>query len=68
METNQKLDAALLALQDDMLSTLQRWVRTPSVRGEAAPGAPFGKDVRRMLDTAMEDLTRLGFNPRNVDG
>ena len=68
MVTNQKLDAALEALHGDMLDTLRRWIQVPSVRGEAAEGAPFGMDVRRMLDTAMEDLCRLGMNPRNVDG
>lgn len=67
-KTNEKLDAALAALESDMIETLQRWIRVPSVRGTAAAGAPFGADVRRMLDTAIEDVRRLGMDPRDVDG
>ena len=69
MQYNEKLDAALAALEGDMVETLQRWVRVPSVRAErSAENAPFGADVRRALDTAMADLKRLGFEPRDVDG
>lgn len=69
MQYNEKLEAALAALKDDMVETLQRWVRVPSVRAErSAENAPFGADVRRVLDTAMADLKRLGFEPRDVDG
>ena len=69
MQYNEKLDAALAALEGDMVETLQRWVRVPSVRAEkSAENAPFGANVRRALDTAMADLKRLGFDPRDVDG
>ncbi len=69
MEINEKLDAALLALRQDMTDTLARWVRVPSVRAEkSAPNAPFGADVRRILDVAMADIARLGLTPRDVDG
>ena len=62
MQYNEKLDAALAALKGDMVETLQRWVRVPSVRAErSAENAPFGADVRRALDTAMADLKRLGI-------
>ena len=66
---NAKLDAALAALEGDMIETLQRWIRVPSVRAErSAPNAPFGAEVRRALDTAMADIARLGMEPRDVDG
>ena len=69
MEYNAKLDAALEALRPDMIETLQRWIRVPSVRAErSAENAPFGADVRRALDVALADLARLGMNPRDVDG
>ena len=69
MEYNAKLDAALEALQPDMIETLQRWIRVPSVRAErSADNAPFGAEVRRSLDVALEDLARLGMNPRDIDG
>ena len=69
MEFNAKLDAALEALREDMITTLQRWIRVPSVRAErSAPNAPFGADVRRALEVAMEDIARLGLKPRDIDG
>ena len=69
MEYNAKLDAALEALRGDMIETLQRWIRVPSVRAErSADNAPFGDDVRKSLEVAMEDIARLGMNPRDIDG
>ena len=69
MEYNAKLDAALEALRGDMIETLQRWIRVPSVRAErSADNAPFGDAVRKSLDVAMEDIARLGMNPRDIDG
>ncbi len=69
MEYNAKLDAALEALKPDMIETLQRWIRVPSVRAErSADNAPFGAEVRRALDTAMADVARLGMTPRDIDG
>ena len=68
-KTIAKLDAALEALHPDMIETLQRWIRIPSVRADrSADNAPFGAEVRRALDTAMEDIARLGMKPRDVDG
>ena len=69
MEYNAKLDEALEALRPDMIETLQRWIRVPSVRAErSAENAPFGAEVRRALDTALTDLERLGMRPRDIDG
>ena len=65
MQYNEKLDAELKALEGDMIETLQRWIRVPSVRAErSAENAPFGADVRRALDTAMADLKRSGHVSR----
>ena len=68
MEINERLDAALAARSKDMERTLAGWIKVPSVRGEAEENAPFGREVRRMLDTAMADIRRLGMTPRNIDG
>ncbi len=69
MEYNAKLDAAIAAMQGDMLNTLARWIKVPSVRADrSADNAPFGAEVRRALDTAMEDIRALGLEPRDVDG
>ena len=39
--------------RDAFTETLREWVRVPSVKGEAEENAPFGRDVRKMLDLAM---------------
>ena len=41
MQYNERLDAELKALEGDMIETLQRWIRVPSVRAErSADNAP----------------------------
>ena len=68
-KANPKLDAALEALRPDMIETLQRWIRIPSVKADkSADNAPFGAEIRRALETAMADIERLGMQPRDIDG
>lgn len=63
-----KLNAIIESMHDEMIDTLQKWIRIPSVKGEAAPGAPFGKEVRSMLDMALADCEQMGFKTQNFDG
>ena len=63
-----KLNAIIESMHDEMIDTLQKWIRVPSVKGEAAPGAPFGKEVRSMLDMALADCEQMGFKTQNFDG
>ena len=65
---NEQVSRLIDSYRDEFVSTLQAWIRVPSIKGEAAPGAPFGPEVRRMLDQAMETGGKLGFAPRDVDG
>ncbi len=44
-----------------MVNDLIELVRVKSLKGEAAPGAPYGKAVREALDTAGRQLERLGL-------
>ena len=64
----EKVFAYLDAHAEDYAAQLCRWVEVPSVKGEATPDAPFGKDVRRMLDMAMADAKAFGYETRNFDG
>ena len=52
----EKVFAYLDAHAKDYAAQLCRWVEVPSVKGEATPGAPFGKDVRRMLEAGADAL------------
>ena len=61
-----KLNAIIESMHDEMIDTLQKWIRVPSVKGEAAPGAPFGKEVRSMLDMALADCEQMGFRRRTL--
>ena len=54
--------------REEYTETLRRWIRTPSVKGKAAENAPFGTDIRKMLDTAMADARGMGFPVRDFDG
>ena len=65
---NQKVEALLNGYRDELIRMIQSWVRVPSVKGEPAEGAPFGAEVRRMLDLAMRDAEEMGFDVRGFDG
>ena len=54
--------------REDFTKMLQGWIRVPSVKGEAEENAPFGREVRNMLDLAMKDARDLGFVVRDFDG
>ena len=64
----QKIYELLESYREEYVETLRRWVQIPSVKAEAEPGAPFGRSVRNMLDTAMEDARNMGFSVRGFDG
>jgi succinyl-diaminopimelate desuccinylase len=55
-------------MEPQLIDMVERWIAVPSVKAEAAPGAPFGKEVRRMLDLAIADVEALGFSARDYDG
>lgn len=65
---NPKLDMAVEALRAQVIETLTRWMRIPSVEQEKEPGAPFGKPMKEMLELALSDAEALGFRVRNYDG
>lgn len=64
-----KLDAIVETYREDILETMKRWIAIPSVQApRAAENAPFGKETRRMLDTAMADASGMGFETKDFDG
>ena len=56
------------AMQDKLITCLQENLRIPSVQGDAAPGAPYGVEVRSSLDHVLNAARELGFRTENVDG
>ena len=63
-----KLIKRIEAMEPELIATLEKWIAIPSVKGEAAVGAPFGKEVRAMLDTALADAQAMDFKVRDIDG
>ena len=53
-------------LREEMTETLKRWIRIPSVKAAPQEGAPFGREVRRALDAALEDAAGMGFETRDI--
>ena len=64
----EQLNALLDSYREEYIRTLQEWIRVPSVRSEAETGAPFGKDVARMMDLAVRTAREMGFTVREFDG
>lgn len=55
-------------LRPEIIEKLVSWIRIPSVKADPLPGAPFGAEVRRALDKALDDAKALGFEVRDFDG
>ena len=65
----EQLDRIVEGYREELIANIQKWVSVPSVKGPAAgPDAPFGAEVRRMLDMALEDAKGFGFEVRDIDG
>ena len=64
----EKVNAWIDAHRQDYIDMLTRWVRIPSIKSEAEKDAPFGPELRRMLDTAAQDIRAFGFPVRVFDG
>ncbi len=65
---NEKVNALLDSWKEDYAGMLSRWLSVPSLKADPQDGAPFGPEVRRMLDMAMKDAADMGFDTRNFDG
>lgn len=61
---DEKITAWLDEHRDWCIAQLMELVRIPSVRGEAAPGAPFGAECQRALEASARLFERMGFPTR----
>ena len=63
------LDRIVDSYRDELVENIRKWIAIPSVQSApAGENAPFGKEVRRMLDTALADARSFGFEVRDIDG
>lgn len=63
-----KLMNIVEANKEDMIETLSQWIKIPSVKSEPAEGAPMGEDINNMLNKAIEDCEKMGFEVKNFGG
>ena len=61
------LNAKVLELKDDMIASIQQNMRIESVRGELAPGAPYGEGPKAALDDVLALGEKLGFRTGQAD-
>lgn len=64
----ENLDRIIESLKQPMTDTLAQWIRIPSVEAAKEEGAPFGRELRTMLDQAAATCKDLGFATKDVDG
>ena len=66
----QILNELIDSYQEDLIADLERLIRIPSVLdpSTAAKNAPFGKDVRDVLDEVISISEKLGFEVKDYDG
>lgn len=57
-----------MEISSEMIEEMKKVIRIPSVMADPEDGAPFGKNVRRCLDTFLEIGEEMGFRTRNIDG
>lgn len=63
-----EFDKIIEAQKEPMVRMLQEWIRIPSLKSDPEPGAPFGRELRRMLDKVLSDCESLGFEVNDIDG
>ena len=69
-ELEQSVDAYVDEVWDDVVADIAAVVSHPSVVDEqrAAPGAPFGPEVRSALDCALDVARKLGYQVSDDEG
>jgi len=69
---NQEYDSRIKSwIAENRENVIEAWmelVRVPSVRGECQPGAPFGAECARAMETAVSRFRDAGFEARAVEG
>lgn len=64
MDLNSRIDN----MREDIIKTTQEIVKIRSLEGEPKPGMPFGEEVAKALQCALDSATSLGLKTVNVDG
>ncbi len=65
-EITERADAFIAENKEEIIDTLLRLVRIPSVKDTAAPDAPFGRACAALLDEVTALYKTLGLTPKAV--
>ena len=60
--------SAVTKYRDSIVSDISKLIGIPSVRGDAATGAPFGEATAEALRFVLAKGEELGFHSKNIDG
>ena len=61
---NNKIDE----IKEDIVNSVIEMVQIPSLESEALDNMPFGFEVNRALEKALEIAKNIGFKTKNIDG
>ncbi len=65
---DKKLDNIVISLKNDMIKVASDSIKFRSLEGEPEVGAPFGREIREVLDYVLNIGKGYGFSAKNVDG
>ena len=65
---NSLVDSIIERDRDKLIASLQESIRIPSTEGTPEEGAPFGKQVKRALEHALDTAEKLGLRAENHEG
>ena len=68
MDYKKQIEAYFDQKEDELVAAVSRLASIPSVKGDAAPGAPFGPGPARALDEALAMAAEMGLTTANHDG
>ena len=64
----QDIEKSIYEHQNEIIEVIREGMRIPSVKGEAKEDAPYGYDVKAMLEYALNLGKSWGLKTKNVDG
>jgi succinyl-diaminopimelate desuccinylase len=68
MNYKEQIEAYFSNQEDALVAAVSRLVAIPSVKGEAAPGAPFGPGPAQCLQEALALAREIGLTATDYDG
>jgi len=63
-----KIEAYFAKQEDALVAAISRLIRIPSIKGEPAPGRPFGEGPAKALEEALTLAAELGLPGENLEG